>query len=504
MVELDWLAIRPRLVLYAILLFSAVRFYVQRRRQQVSHECLGRQTLWQHGCQPINSKLPYEWPLGLDILKKQYDALMRGNLFAYQRTRLLGRVGYFTMDPKNLEAMLQTRFDDWELGSSRDAVLPMIGNGIFTQDGHAWKHSREILRRQFVRMQYQDMTIFETPVETMLGRLQDCTGVVDLQPVFFRFTLATTISLIFGELSADIKQSDNDTFEEAFDYTSLISAMRMRLAEFCWLYNPSKYRRSCNVLREYASRFVHHALEGVKANGEEMAEKRHPFTVDLLRELKDPKLVRDQLMNVLIAGRDTTACLMSWACYHLVRNPAALERLREEIASIAPKGERLTRPHISKMAYLQRVLKETNRLYTQVPVNVRVARKTTYLPRGGGPDGESPILIPKNTGVGFSAYHMHRNKEIYGDNANEFRPERWEGSQSKNLGFAFMPFHDGPRVCLGKDFALMEASYGLVRLLQEFPNLRIVPDVAQTTPGLEKQNLTIVLSSAEGCKVLLR
>jgi cytochrome P450 len=189
----------------------------------------------------------------------------------------------------------------------------MIGNGIFTQDGHAWKHSREILRRQFVRMQYQDMTIFETPVETMLGRLQDCTGVVDLQPVFFSFTLATTILLIFGELSADIKQSDNDTFEEAFDYTSLISAMRMRLAEFCWLYNPSKYRRSCNVLREYASRFVHNALEDVKANGEEMAEKRHPFTVDLLRELKDPKLVRDQLMNVLIAGRDTTACLMSWA-----------------------------------------------------------------------------------------------------------------------------------------------------------------------------------------------
>jgi hypothetical protein len=175
-----------------------------------------------------------------------------------------------------------------------------------------------------------------------------------------------------------------------------------------------------------------------------------------------------------------------------------------------------------------------NRLYTQVPVNVRLARQTTYLPRGGGPDGESPILIPKNTGVGFSAYHMHRSKEIYGDNANEFRPERWEGPQPKNLGFAFMPFHGGPRVCLGseftlrflffllslsvpparpevivandstEDFALMEASYGLVRLLQEFPNLRIAPDVAQTTPGLEKQNLTIVLSSAEGCKVLLR
>ncbi|KAL3450885.1 cytochrome P450 [Aspergillus insuetus] len=429
MVELDSLAIRPRRVLYAFLLFLAVRFYVQKRRQREQRE--------------------------------YFERFQVGQTF---ETRLVGRVGYFTMDPKNLEAMLQTRFDAWELGNSRIA------------DGHSWKHSREILRRQFIRMQYQDMTIFEAPVETMLGRLQDCTGVVDLQPVFFSFTLATTISLIFGEQSADIKQSDNDIFAAAFDYTSLISAMRMRLAEFCWLYNPPKYRRSCNVLKEYTSRFVHHALE----------DKRHPFAVDLLRELKDPKLVRDQLMNVLIAGRDTTAFL---------------ERLREEIASIAPRRERLTRPQINKMACLRCVLKETNRLYTQVPVNVRLACKTTYLPCGGGPDGESPILIPKNKGVGFSAYHRHRSKEIYGDDANEFRPERWEGPQLKNMGFAFMPFHGGPRLCLGKDFALMEASYGLVRLLQEFPNLRIAPDVAQTTPGLEKQNLTIVLSSAEGCKL---
>jgi cytochrome P450 len=130
---------------------------------------------------------------------------------------------------------------------------------------------------------------------------------------------------------------------------------------------------------------------------------------------------------------------------------------------------------------------------------------------------------------------MHRSKEIYGDDANEFRPERWEDPRLENMGFAFMPFHGAPRVCLRsklaalfflfislhtiatyipssiivanvptEDFALMEASYGLVRLLQAFPDLRIAPVVPQMTPGLEKQNLTIVVSSADGCKVLLR
>ncbi|KAL2831937.1 n-alkane-inducible cytochrome P450 [Aspergillus pseudoustus] len=486
---------------------------VQRRRQREADKLFGQQ----HGCQPIKSKLPYKWPLALDIFKKQYEALMRGNLLAYQaeyfehsrvrytfEVKLLGRIGYFTMDPRNLEVMLQSRFDDWELGNSRDAILPMVGNGIFTQDGHAWKRSREILRRQFIRMPYQDMTLFEAPVEKMLISLRSCEGVVDLQPVFFDFTLATTVSLILGELSTEIKTSDHRMFSDAFNYTSLISAVRMRLADLCWLYNPSKYRKACRLVNNYAMHYVNGALEEMRKIGEGVAEQRHPFAIDLLRELKDPKLVRDQLLNVLIAGRDTTACLMSWACYQLVRHPAALSRLRDEIATFVGNKEPLTRQQINKMTYLRYVLNETNRLYTQIPVNIRLARQTTYLPYGGGPDGESPILIPKGTGVGFSAYHMHRSKEIYGEHANEFRPERWASSQLKNLGFAFMPFHGGPRVCLGKDFALMEASYGLVRLLQAFPELRIAPGVLRITPGLEKQNLTIVVSSADGCKVLLR
>ena len=166
-----------------------------------------------------------------------------------------------------------------------------------------------------------------------------------------------------------------------------------------------------------------------------------------------------------------------------------------------------------------------NRLYTQIPVNVRISRKTTYLPKGAGQNDEFPLLIPllipKGSGVAFSAYHMHRSKEIYGEDANEFRPERWEEPELKNIRFAFMPFHGGPRLCLGsefqvplrlstlilmfihRNFVLMEASYGLVRLLQEFPNLRMAPDAPKITPGREKQSLTIVISSAEGCKVLL-
>lgn len=96
-----------------------------------------------------------------------------------------------------------------------------------------------------------------------------------------------------------------------------------------------------------------------------------------------------------------------------------------------------------------RLVPLANRLYAIVPVNVRMATKTTALPRGGGPDGLSPVLIPKGMGIGFSPYHMHRDRDTYGVDANEFRPERWEGDKMKNIGLAFMPFHGGPRICLG-------------------------------------------------------
>ena len=127
---------------------------------------------------------------------------------------------------------------DWGLGSRRPGLSPMIGEGIFTQDGPAWKHSRELLRRQFVRIQYQDVKVFDGPVNELLAGLFASIGVVDLQPFFFRFTLATTTSLIFGEPFAGLDHLDHEIFGENFDYCSLISAMRLRLADWCWLYNP--------------------------------------------------------------------------------------------------------------------------------------------------------------------------------------------------------------------------------------------------------------------------
>jgi cytochrome P450 len=93
-----------------------------------------------------------------------------------------------------------------------------------------------------------------------------------------------------------------------------------------------------------------------------------------------------------------------------------------------------------------------HRLYPQIPANVRFALRRTILPTGGGPDGNSPVLIRKGTGVGWSTYHMHRMESLYGPDSEEFVPERWENTDlERKVGFGFMPFHGGPRMCLGSE-----------------------------------------------------
>ncbi|KAK3383593.1 cytochrome P450 [Lasiosphaeria ovina] len=85
------------------------------------------------------------------------------------------------------------------------------------------------------------------------------------------------------------------------------------------------------------------------------------------------------------------------------------------------------------------------------------AEKDTVLPTRGGPDGKQPILVPKGTAMRWSAYMLQRRRDIYGPDANEFRPERWESGFEP--GWDFVPFSGRPRICPGQQFAITQIAY---------------------------------------------
>lgn len=151
-----------------------------------------------------------------------------------------------------------------------------------------------------------------------------------------------------------------------------------------------------------------------------------------------------------------------------------MNRLREEIQSNFEGSEHLEREDLMKMPYLKNVLKESMiaipvssklrltdsslalRLYSPVPVNTRVALRTTTLPTGGGPNRDAPVLVRRGEAIAYSVYSLHRQVHLYGHDSEEFRPERWDDKDlplKKNKTdemWGFLPFNGGPRVCLGR------------------------------------------------------
>ena len=185
----------------------------------------------------------------------------------------------------------------------------MVGEGIFTQDGPAWKRSRELLRRQFVRMQYRNLEGFRVHVDNFTAKLKALSGVVDLQPYFYRLTLHTTIAMIFDQPVESFNHEVGDTFSKCFDQASLNTATRVRLGDLYYLYAPRGFFAACRTIKNYTFDFVKDALsqKSTTAKAED-----DTFITDLHRDLQDIGLVRDQIINILIAGRDTTATTMSY------------------------------------------------------------------------------------------------------------------------------------------------------------------------------------------------
>ncbi|KAL8734372.1 MAG: hypothetical protein Q9166_001570 [cf. Caloplaca sp. 2 TL-2023] len=463
-----------------------------------------------NGCKPPAYVLKYRWPLALDVVSRGFKAGRQKKLLALfteyfeqlgptAELTILGGTGYATKDPDNIEAILSTQFDDFHLGPRNLAMKSMIGEGIFTQDGPAWKHSRELLRRQFLRMQYQNLEGFREHVEGLIQTLTNSQANVDLQPLFYRLTLDTTIAMILGQ-SVESFRREIDLFSRSFNKASLVTATRVRLGDLYFLYAPRGFFSACSTVKSYTDRFVKDALQQKSAD----ASDKYTFINDLYTEHhRDTHLVRDQVINVLIAGRDTTAATLSYAIRLLVRYPSALERLRKEIEGVLGKDKDVTRASIQRMPYLHNVLKETLRLYPPVPINTRFSKRATTLPRGGGLDGSSPLLVREGMPIAYSVYHMQRREDLYGPDAGAFRPERWEGSELADIKWGYLPFNGGPRLCLGKDFGLMLASYTMVRIIQVFPDMRLAPGETLEEPGEERQHLTLTLSNADGCKILL-
>ena len=231
---------------------------------------------------------------------------------------------------------------------------------------------------------------------------------------------------------------------------------------------------SIKTVNSFVGTFIDKALALSPKELEEKTnhDQGYTFLHAIAAYTRDRNVLRDQLVSILLAGRDTTACTLTWAIYQLSMHPSITAKLRQEIIQMVGLHRRPTYQDLKNMKYLQHILNETLRLYPVVPYNIRFSLQDTTLPMGGGKDGRQPIGVLKGTPIGYSTLVMQRRADLYPPPesgfpaVHKFVPERWDGWYPNS--WTYIPFNGGPRICVGQQFALTEMGYTLVRIFQRF------------------------------------
>ncbi|KAH8646971.1 putative cytochrome P450 alkane hydroxylase [Tricladium varicosporioides] len=455
-------------------------------------------------------KLPQpERILGFHLLREQFQASKSYTWLSTFQQRfesygdtfsciVLGKPWICTIEPENVKAILATNFKDYGVADGRDdAFAPLLGHGgIFTTDGKGWEHSRALIRPCFTRDQISDLESLEHHVSRLIGLLPKDKTIVDLQPLFFNLTMDSATEFLFGESVNSLL--DNDTsrqgFATQFDYAQAFMVKRYRLGKLGRWFRNKKFDDACKMTQEFVDKYVQKAVES-QQNPEfkqgSSEKERYVFLDELAKKTPDQDQLRTEVLNILLAGRDTTASLLSNTFHILAQRPDIWSKLRDEVDVL--QGVKPTYETLKNLKYVKYIMNEALRLYPVIPANSRFALRPTILPTGGGPSGTSPIFVAAGTAVFYQPFAMHRRIDVFGADAKEFRPDRWE---TLRPGWAYLPFNGGPRICLGQQFALTEAGYTIVRFAQEFKSLEF--------KGSEwKERLGLSLASLDGVKVSL-
>lgn len=478
-------------LVFALSLVSFILYslFVKQRRKLLEKK-------W--GCRPISCKSGGVLK-GISKLSKLLYARKHGNLLRFQKddflrhnghtisSNFMGRSVIQTKNAENVKAVLATQFDKFSIGMRKYCFRPLLGDGIFASEGERWKHSRQMLRPQFAREQVAHVESLEPHMQVFFKHIRLFNSrPFDIQALFHRLTMDTATEFLFGESLGSLRDEsvgyyenkedfkEKYGFDAAFNVSQNYITLRLLAQSFYFLVNNKKFRECNAKVHEFTQHYVNRALEASQEELDERSKKGYTILYELVKHTRDPKVLQDELLSIMLAGKNTTASLLSFLFYELSRNQQVWIKLKEEIYKSFGSGEdlnthRITFESMKKCAYLKWVINEALRLYPPVSNNLRVAKDDTFLPRGGDPDGQSPIFCARGTTVFFSVYSTQRLSEYYGKTTEEFIPERW--ADLKDIGWAFMPFGSGPRVCLGQQFALTEVSYVTIRIAQTFPNM---------------------------------
>ncbi|CAA7391773.1 unnamed protein product [Spirodela intermedia] len=400
-----------------------------------------------------------------------------------------GRSYVYLTDPRDVEYILSTNFANYGKGSYNNNILEdLLGDGIFAVDGDQWRHQRKLASFEFSTRNLRDYS--SNTFKHNAGRLAQVISEaassnrpVDIQDLLMRSTMDSIFKVGFG-VEIDALRGTNEEgarFSKAFDDAS--EQVTWRYADVMWKIKrvlnvgaEAALRRNIRVIDNSVYKIIDQKIEQLSHETVDSMRKDDLLSRFLGEREKEPdkisrKYLRDIILNFMIAGKDTTASTLSWFFYMMCKHPNVQEKVAEEIDE-ATKGsspglsmEEFTENlgFVDDLPYLHAALNETMRFYPAVPQDPKTCFSDDTLPNG--------FDVKAGDIVVYFPYGMGRLKDLWGDDAEDFQPERWlddGGNLRHESPFKFTAFQAGPRVCLGREFAYRQMKIFAAVLLHFF------------------------------------
>ena len=404
---------------------------------------------------------------------------------ATRQPMVSGRTGkrwHMVMDPDAIRRMLLENLENYPKSLvTKNLLRPAIGESLFIAEGAHWRWQRRTAAPAFSHRNVMNLAPVMTDAAERSAERVAGAGprAIDIAADMVR----TTFDVIADVTFSGDGMFDVDAVHRGID-AYIAEAGRLSLFDILglpdWVPRPARVM-SGGAMAEM-KRADDEAVEARRARG----PREMPDLLDLLIDGEDPETrrrmstpeLRDNLLTFIVAGHETTALALGWSLYLCAYDPCVQDRARAEAQAVL-QGRAATGADVARLPVIRQIIDEALRLYPPAGLISRTAQAADTLCGREIRPGDT-VMIP--------IYALHRNHLLW-DAPDAFHPERFADRKSIPR-YTYLPFGDGPRICIGASFALQEAVIILATLLARF---RFTP-----VPGRDPKPVMILTLRPEG------
>ncbi|XP_062157195.1 cytochrome P450 714A1-like isoform X1 [Alnus glutinosa] len=352
-------------------------------------------------------------------------------------------------------------------------LAPMLGNGILRSNGLIWAQHRKIVAPEFFMDKVKGMVgLMLESAQPLLTKWEDC---IEAQG---GITADIQVDEDLKGVSADVisRACFGSSYFKGKEIFLKLRSLQKAISQQGFLFGVTsfgfprmrKQKKISSLEREVESLIWKAVKEREQQCLETCSSEKDLLQLILEGAINDQSLVKDSskrfivdnCKNIYFAGHETTAVAASWCLMLLALHPEWQARIRREVAQVCPNGL-ADLNSVLQLKTVTIVIQEVLRLYPPAAFVSREALEDTQL---------GNIVIPKDVCLWTLIPTLHRDHNIWGPDANEFKPERFSNGVSKACNFpqAYIPFGLGPRICLGKNFAIVQLKIVLSLIISKF------------------------------------